>query len=124
MGLKLKNSKPYSPKNRIEVLGISVPVISSLDELPLGVQAEASDLLFSLSSGNIGPTQWSVRMFCLATQLNRNPQERIVWTELSRMNLEPDEEQELISGALEVVKPLIDKMNTVAQESDPPKVGE
>lgn len=118
MPLKLKNAKPWAPRDRIEVLGISTPVISSLDELPLGVQAEAADLMQALGSGSIGPTQWAVRMWCLATQLNRQQSERVTWAQLNRQTLDQDDETELITGALEVVKPLIDKL-TAAQAEEP-----
>lgn len=117
MPLKLKGTKAWTPKDRIEVLGISTPVIESLEDLPLGVQAEAADLMGSLSSGTIGPTQWAVRMWCLATQLNRQLSERVTWAQLSRQNLDPEDETALITGALEVVKPLTNKLVAAASQA-------
>lgn len=97
---------------------MEVPVISDLSDLPLGLRTEARDAILRFSQGEIGIGELALRLFCFATQLNRRPSDRYTYADLKKLRLDEEEEQELLTGAMRVVEPLVKKLSERAEKSE------
>lgn len=95
---------------------MEVPVLKDLSDLPLGLRAEARDAFLRFSQGQIYVSELALRLFALATQMNRRPSDRYSYADLSRLELDDQEETELVEGALKVIQPLLERIKSLAAE--------
>lgn len=115
MPLKLTGAdKLPSRTDTVHVLGINVPRIHSLEDLPMGVRVAAQDLVLYFQAERIGYAEFVLRMFCLATELLPEP-DRVKWTWLRQQVLTDEENRALLEGATAVIKPLLES----AQKPEP-----
>lgn len=96
MAIKLRevSKLPTDNAETVSVLGLEIPVGGSL---PLGAQAQWTDLLAEYESGRVGAVEFMLRSFCLYTW--RLPKhERVNYSWLSQQELHPDDITELMKG--------------------------
>jgi hypothetical protein len=94
---------PSDNADVVEVLGLKIPVGGSL---PLGAQAQWTDLLSEYDSGRVGAVEFMLRSFCLYTwRLGKN--ERINYAWFSQQELHPDDITELFEGVNALQKAML-----------------
>ncbi|MCX7689049.1 MAG: hypothetical protein N2045_13885 [Fimbriimonadales bacterium] len=109
MPLKLEGkTKPFAPQDKIEFWGIKVPIIRSLEDFPIGARLLARDLILSYDGRSMG--QLAVQLFCLATESNLNPDDRIEYTTLRKLNLTPEAQRELEEAVAKCIGPLLEHL--------------
>lgn len=117
MPFQFRNFEPEQSET-VTVLKVEIAVIDSLDSLPVGLQAKASNLLRQLSTGAIGFEEWALRMLCLSSERNPKILDRLKYEDLEKMQLHKDDVAELGKAAGEVVKPLIQKLSEQLTKPD------
>lgn len=118
MPLQIKQREKQKKFEYAEILGLLVPKISSVQDLPLEAQLEARDLTDELMKGELKARTWAVQMFCLATQLLANPRDRYTYERLMRETRNADEETKtaIETGAFEVMEPMLTNLQNVVSE--------
>lgn len=99
---------PFTPQRRIELWGVKVPVIRRFEDFPLGARTRARDLIASYDGRSFG--EFVLRLFCLATEANINPEDHITYEQLSRLNLTAEAYDELSKAAAEVTREFLENL--------------
>lgn len=105
MPIKLRQVEklPTDNAETVSILGLEIPVGGSL---PLGAQAQWTDLLAEYDSGRVGAVEFMLKSFCLYTwRLGKH--ERINYAWLSQQELHPDDITELMQGVTALQKAMM-----------------
>lgn len=116
MPIKLANTQVLRTHvETVHVLGLDIP---KTDKLPLGAQAELNDTIARNARGEIGETEFILRVFCLFTwRLGRT--ERVSYQWLGEQILTAEEITELTVGTLDLLRAI----GSDAKNASPPEEG-